>query len=64
VKTVHWWVPINKKINCDEMLAGNQQQDRAYYLGFWAFDPQLPGTELSSTNFKLSLCKKTYWKDP
>lgn len=64
IKMLDWWVPIKKDINCDEMNTGDLQQDRCYYFGYWAYDPQLPNTELIPGPVRMSWAKKTYWKDP
>lgn len=61
---IDWWVPIKKDVNCDETLAGDLQQDRSYYFGFWAYDPQIPATELEPPITRMSWAWKTYWKDP
>lgn len=66
LQPLDWWIPIKKRVNCNENEAGTLAQDRCYYLGFWMYDPSLiqqEGPVLDRT-WQTSLCWKTYWKDP
>jgi len=57
------WIPINKRVNCNQMNTGVFQQDRQYFCGIWMYDPDLI-TNPNTRDWYCSQSWKTYWKDP
>lgn len=51
------------KINCEQELNGDLNQDRDFYCLYWVYDPNLIGGE-GDTDVKVGYSWKTYFKDP
>lgn len=52
------------KINCEQTLNGDLEQDRMFYALYFIWDPNLIGGGEGDTDVKVGYSFKTYFKDP